>query len=156
MDGPNPYADRRPKPLRRPQTKTLTQTIGASGSSLQEMKIIEVGGTRRSCRPSSVPSNLVISVAEGRHGLPNPYTHIKKCHIAETHKEILDWLRATEDGAHKVNKLVKLATELLLSHDKIRIQCIGGKHRSQVIAREVAKQVPGCELELLDAPALAD
>lgn len=118
------------------------------------MKIIEVGGTRRMCRKSTVPRHLTISVARGSLQLPNPHTAIKKGQLGETHQEIMEWLCAQTGNAGKVEELIRHAENLLQTHDRIRIQCIGGKHRSQVIAREACKRVLGCKIELFDAPEL--
>jgi RNase adaptor protein for sRNA GlmZ degradation len=97
---------------------------------------------------------LTVSVARGSLVLPNPYCAIKKGKLGETHREILEWLCAQTENARKVDKLIEHAVNLLQTHDRIRIQCIGGKHRSQVIAREVCKRVLECEIDLFDAPSL--
>jgi RNase adaptor protein for sRNA GlmZ degradation len=120
------------------------------------MKIIEVGGTKRKCIKSTVPPHLTVSVPRGSLQLPNPHTAIKKGQLGESHQEIMEWLRAQEGHARKVDRLIQYAESLLQTHDRIRIECVGGKHRSQVIAREVAKRFLGSRVELLDAAALKE
>ena len=120
------------------------------------MKVIEVGGTKRTCRKSAVPVHLTVSVARGSLQLPNPHSAIKKGELGETHREILEWLCAhSTRSERKVKQLIQHAVNLLQTRDRIRIQCVGGKHRSQVIAREVCKRVIECEIEVFDGPSLS-
>lgn len=120
---------------------------------MSTQKVIEVGGTSKKCHKSTVPRNLRVSVART---LPNPYTAIKTGQLGESHQEIMEWLRAQEGGADAIDALVQRAENLLQSNDKIRIECFGGKHRSQVIAREVSKRFPVTRVELVDAVALKE
>ena len=117
-------------------------------------KIIEVGGTRKGCRKSTVPAKLTVNLATGRLALPNPHSYIQKHKIEQTHGTILAWLRQRD--SQKLEEAINTAEQLLKTHDKIRVQCFGGKHRSQVVAAEVAKRFSNVKTDLLDASELKE
>lgn len=119
------------------------------------MKTIEVGGTKRDCARTSIPRERTISVHKRPYYLPNPHSVIGRGEVAPTHPAILKWLRADDARAQLVEKIIKIGVDLLETHSTIRVECLGGKHRSQVIAREISLRVPDCRIDFVDARPLA-
>jgi RNase adaptor protein for sRNA GlmZ degradation len=118
---------------------------------------LEVGGTGKSCVASKLPNTaLVISLIN----LPNPYTAISRNSLEREPKAIINWMIASDKKAQsKLESAVEGAVCELTEGRSVRLECYGGRDRSQAVAwkvlhslREDVRQT--VVLECLDASVM--
>ena len=127
----------------------------ADDASLSHHKVVlEVGGTKKGSRPSELPPGAVVI---DLRALPNPYTSIKNSVIERKPKAIVDWMcRANPRVQTEVTSAIQRAVHGLADETNVRIQCHGGRDRSQAVAWHVLESLDvdtltAVELRCLDA-----
>lgn len=106
------------------------------------MPVLEVGGKKKNCRPSRL-STATLCVNAAR--LPNPYKTIKRGLLAEELGAITSWL--VEEKPALFRRLKAVTTSCLAQGKDVRIQCWGGRHRSQALAHAVLADMQEDEKE---------
>lgn len=64
--------------------------------------------------------------------LPNPHSAIRRGELGESLVEIETWLRSDPNTSKRLDALVE--TGVRARGDALYVVCVGGKHRSQVVA----------------------
>ena len=120
--------------------------------------VLEVGGSKQLSKPSTLPEgSAVIDVSK----LPNPYTVIDKKLLAREPQAILDWiLDADARSAPVMERVVTQAACELSAGRSVRLQCYGGRDRSQAVAWRVLSTLDASvrdeiEVRVLDAEPMA-
>ena len=123
------------------------------------MPTLEVGGSKQNSLPSRLQANAVLLDASK---LPNPYTTIDKGILERKPRAIIDWMLAKDTRSKAVlHELTRLGVEELAQGRDVRVQCYGGKDRSQAVACWILDSV-GCEIRAnvtvscLDAEPMAE
>lgn len=117
---------------------------------------LEVGGTKPGCRPTTVPDARVLDCT----CLPNPHRSIKAGRLHEKFAALLEWTQtAKPSSGTKLQLLAKRVANELLAGRNVRVECLGGRHRSQVVARLALMNLKEEDrrkvaVEYLDAPPL--
>ena len=99
------------------------------------MLFLESGGRKKGCAPfKSSKEWVVVSVTS----LPNPQPKIKDGTLKDDLDDIREWI--SEREPEQWERVVKKCATLLNSGKNVRVQCIGGQHRSPCVMEAVARQ----------------
>ena len=111
---------------------------GAAGAAAPFGLVIEVGGAKRGCKPTLLLDTArCIDVQQ----LPNPHSTIKAGGLDENLEAIEGWIvRRQGGGPALLQKYVEEGVQEILAGRSFRVQCFGGRHRSQVVARAVERR----------------
>lgn len=116
--------------------------------------VIEVGGTKPGSKGSLLGHRArCIDVRR----LPNPHGVISRGALGENLADIERWVRRGR-GGEMFDAFVGVGAAEVLAGRSVRVQCVGGRHRSQAVARAIERQVgpaAGVTVSLLDAPRCA-
>lgn len=86
--------------------------------------------------------------------LPNPYKAIRSCQLQESRVDIETWIRNySSTSAKKLDCLIKRGCDAVTNNVDVRVECRGGRHRSQVVAFAIAKAT-GVQMHAMDAAPL--
>ena len=97
-----------------------------------KMVTLEVGGSKKRCKPTRIPGALVVRCTD----LPNPHQAIGNGRLQPRFRPLLKWMqKATPESAMKMQLRATHVANKLIAGNDVRVQCLGGRHRSQVIAR---------------------
>ncbi len=96
------------------------------------MLVLEIGGKKQGCKPTIVPDATVVDCTR----LPNPHMLIRKGKLTETYPVLLLWMkRGKFPESSGVMRKAKEVVKLIRKGGNVRVECLGGKHRSQVVAK---------------------
>jgi RNase adaptor protein for sRNA GlmZ degradation len=116
--------------------------------------VLEVGGSKQTSHASTLPAEcVVIDLSK----LPNPYTVLAKGLLQRQPQAIIDWILLADGRARAVmDRVVPQAAGELAAGRSVRLQCYGGRDRSQAVAWHVLQSLDpatraGVELRVLDA-----
>ena len=100
---------------------------------------LEVGGTGNKCVKSKLPNTaLVINLIN----LPNPYTAISRKSLEREPNAIIDWMLLSDKTAQsKLESAVERAVHELSEGRSVRLECYGGRDRSQAVAWKVLQSL---------------
>lgn len=116
---------------------------------------VEVGGVKRGCKPTLLPSTARCVDVQA---LPNPHSTIVAGSLDENIEAIERWIRLQPRGAALFDTFVEEGVREVRAGRSVRVQCFGGRHRSQAVARAIERRVAGTmaiTLALRDAAATA-
>jgi len=90
--------------------------------------LLEVGGTKSTCKKSQLPTTAKIFDAKQ---FPNPHQALLRGELELSAQSIFEWMEA----------MVSSAVEELRSGRSVRVECFGGAHRSQAVAWKVLQSL---------------
>ena len=126
-----------PPPLHTPSPPLWTKEEMEADSFLGP--ILEVGGSGKNCVKSTLPATAAVITLTN---LPNPYTAISRNCLERNPVAILDWMLVSNTKTHdKLELAVKTAVLELSEGRSVRLECYGGRDRSQAVAWKVLQSL---------------
>lgn len=102
------------------------------------MLFLESGGCRRGCVAFNPSAQwTVIKVV----GLPNPYARIKAGHLRDDLEVLQRWI--AERAPARWKRAIDKCVAALRKGKHVRVQCVGGQHRSCAVVEAVARTYLG-------------
>ena len=97
--------------------------------------ILEIGGTKKSSKPSALSASAVVIDAAK---LPNPYTPIQTKTLELSAPRIIDWMETKNTKANEhMQSMIDRARAAFSTQRSVRVECYGGAHRSQALAWKI-------------------
>lgn len=113
---------------------------------------LEVGGTTKSSTPTELPpSCLIVDTRK----LPNPYNCINRNTLEASAPAIIDWMSIKSPQTDSlIQQMVERAKGAFGAQRSVRVQCYGGKHRSQAVAWKILEALDQSVTEHVDVVCL--
>jgi len=101
--------------------------------------LLEVGGTKSTCKKSQLPTTAKIFDAKQ---FPNPHQALLRGELELSAQSIFEWMEANgKKTQQRMEDMVSSAVEELRSGRSVRVECFGGAHRSQAVAWKVLQSL---------------